>query len=88
MGLSNNYTFDDRASGYPLRFVYLAYDGRLQAYLGRTNHLTGEFEPESVYLDETTITAETRADLRARAFDFTQSADEPDDMTFRPKEEA
>lgn len=82
MSLQRNYIYDSRTSGFPLRFVYLASSGRLQAYLGRTSPQTGQFDPESEYLDEKAVHVETRAEARQLAQKFETSGTTPDKMEF------
>lgn len=82
MTLSNNFKIDSNSSGYPLRFVYLAYSGRFQAYLGRDDPITGQFDPEWKYLDEINDWLSTRKEGQTLAYMFETSGETPDDMEF------
>jgi len=82
--LKRNFKIDSTATGWPLRFVYLAQSGRLQVYLGGRD-AAGQFQPERTYLDEVGVRLHTQAEGKALADKFMLSAEVPDHMEF-PRE--
>lgn len=82
MNLTRNFKIDSTASGWSMRFLYLAESGRFQVYLGGRDRYTDQFDPEHTYLDETKVWLNTKKEGQKLANQFMLSGETPDDMAF------